>query len=572
MNEFVTAAPPVNEDTHAWLPSPGNESDDWLTMGWRYQIDTWQRMLLLFDTLRQRATNAVEHEQAGMPPLLDFKYEVLLDARTFAHPANYMLLRITAVGTECYEECVDEAARPVIILDPRAGHGPGIGGFKQDSEVGMAMHEGHPVYFVSFLPEPCPDQTLEDVLQALHRFVDEVSRRHGGQPPLLYGNCQAGWSVVLMSADCAGLLGPAVLNGSPLSYWSGEVDVNPMRLAGGLLGGSWPAHLLADLGDGSFDGAWLVFNFEQLNPANTYWDKIYRLFDRIDEEGQRFLDFERWWNGFYRLGREEILAIVENLFIGNKLERGELQVCPGCNLNLQRIRNPLLIFASSGDNITPPHQALNWIPAVYPDTEALKSAGQRIVYLLNQHIGHLGIFVSAAVARFEHRAILESAETLEALEPGLYEMQIVNPTGDPDCRKPQYQVVFKERRVEELHFEQPQASFEKVRQLSELNESIYSTFFSPWVQAVSTPWSAELMRYMHPLRLHRYLLSERYNPAMAAIEAMADQVRAHRISTEDDNPYRQLERQASRQMVSMLESWRKIRDTGYELMFKALYE
>src|SRR3546814_14985094 len=78
--------------------------------------------------------------------------------------------------------------------------------------------------------------------------------------------------------------------------------------------------------------------------------------------------------------------------------------CP-CVVDLKRIRNPLVIFASSGDNITPPHQALAWLPAIYPDTAALKAAGQRIVYLLNPHVGHLGIFVSASVARHEHRAI-----------------------------------------------------------------------------------------------------------------------------------------------------------------------
>ena len=39
---------------------------------------------------------------------------------------------------------------------------------------------------------------------------------------MLYGNCQAGWATVLLAADCEGLVGPAVLNGSPLSYWAGH--------------------------------------------------------------------------------------------------------------------------------------------------------------------------------------------------------------------------------------------------------------------------------------------------------------------------------------------------------------
>ncbi|WP_425290036.1 DUF3141 domain-containing protein, partial [Shewanella algae] len=79
--------------------------------------------------------------------------------------------------------------------------------------------------FVSFFPEPCRGQTLADVLHTLRRFVEAVRARHPDHPPVLYGNCQAGWAVTLLSADCHGLVGPAVLNGSPLSYWSGEAGI-----------------------------------------------------------------------------------------------------------------------------------------------------------------------------------------------------------------------------------------------------------------------------------------------------------------------------------------------------------
>ena len=89
---------------------------------------------------------------------------------------------------------------------------------------------------------------------------------------------------------------------------------------------------------------------------------------------------------------------------------------------MRRLRNPLVIFASQGDNITPPHQALGWIPELYGDRDAIVRAGQRIVYLLHDRIGHLGIFVSAAVAEREHQAILASLPEIEALAPGLYEM------------------------------------------------------------------------------------------------------------------------------------------------------
>ena len=36
------------------------------------------------------------------------------------------------------------------MIDPRAGQGPGIGGFKSDSEIGDALDAYHPVYFIGF--------------------------------------------------------------------------------------------------------------------------------------------------------------------------------------------------------------------------------------------------------------------------------------------------------------------------------------------------------------------------------------------------------------------------------------
>lgn len=536
-----------------------------------YQVDLWQRSILFWDTLRQRANNMLEHERAGLPPLLDFKYEIILDARGFEHPANYALLRITEVGEDCWEDCVDPDKPPVIVVDPRAGHGPGIGGFKHESEVGMALHEGHAVYFVVFFPEPAPGQSLADVLHALRRFVEEVAKRHPGTPPVLYGNCQAGWAVTLLSADCEGLAGPTVLNGSPLSYWAGESGVNPMRVSGGLLGGAWLTHFISDLGNGRFDGAWLAQNFENLKPEKAIWEKYAGLFHSIDSERDRFLEFERWWNGFYFLSREEMLAIVENLFIGNKLEQGLMQVCDGCIADLRRIRSPVIVFASYGDNITPPHQALGWVPAVYKDTDDLKQAGQRIVYLTNPHVGHLGIFVSGKVARLEHRAILESLDEIEALDPGLYEMKIDNPSGDPDCHKPDYSVRFEHRQVEDLKAEYPRAAFEKVQQVSEYNETMYQTFVSPWVQALTNPWFAEGLKWMHPMRTSRYLFSETFNPWMRGVAMLAETVAKDRKPLPEDHPLIEKERELFDEISTAIERARVGRDASYEQLFSLLY-
>ena len=535
-----------------------------------YQRDVWERTILFWDTLRQRADNMIAHERAGKPPLLDFDYELILNARRFERPVNYALLRITRYGDKCLEDCLDPAKPPVMIVDPRAGHGPGIGGFKRESEVGIAMHEGYPVYFAVFFPEPSPGQTMADVLHTLRRFTEEVSRRHEGKPPVLYGNCQAGWAIAILAADCQGLAGPAVLNGSPLSYWAGESGVNPARVSGGLLGGAWLTHLASDLGDGRFDGAWLVQNFENLKPEGV-WEKYANLLSHIDRERERFLEFERWWNGFYVLSREEMLAIVENLFVGNTLEQGKLRICPHCFVDLRRIRNPLVIFASYGDNITPPHQALGWIPTVYSSTDDMKQAGQRIVYLINTHVGHLGIFVSASVARLEHRAILESVKRIEALPPGLYEMKIDNPTGDPDCGHDAYSVRFEERRVEDLRFPENRPAFSRVAEVSAALDALYSATLGKWIEATSTPLSAQWLEWLHPMRVSRYAFASVFNPWLRAWAPIAASVAQDRHAVPDTNPLKAREIEAFDAVRDSIARAREHRDAGYEFWFEALY-
>ena len=266
-----------------------------------------------------------------------------------------------------------------------------------------------------------------------------------------------------------------------------------------------------------------------------------------------------------------MVAIVENLFIGNKLEQSEIRICDCCTIDLRRIRNPFIIFASYGDNITPPHQALGWIPAVYRVTNDLKAAKQRIVYLTNPHVGHLGIFVSAGVARFEHRAILESLTEIEALAPGLYEMKIDNPTGDPDCHRSQYSVRFEERDVKALRFNYPRKAFERVQQVSEINDRLYQTFVSPWVQAIVNPWTAEAMKWLHPMRINRYLFSESFNPWMRGIAALAAAVAKDRTPLPENQPFLKEERKAIERASEAIERTTSWRDAAEEQAFNLIY-
>ena len=183
---------------------------------------------------------------------------------------------------------IDLTRRPFVVIDPRAGHGPGIGGFKADSEIGVAMKAGHPCYFIGFMPEPVPGQTIEDVARAEGAFIEKVIALHpdADGKPCVIGNCQAGWAVMMLASLRPELFGPMIIAGAPLSYWAGVRGQNPMRYSGGLLGGSWLTALTSDLGGGKFDGAWLVQNFENMNPSNTLWSKQYNVYSKVDTEAE----------------------------------------------------------------------------------------------------------------------------------------------------------------------------------------------------------------------------------------------------------------------------------------------
>lgn len=528
-----------------------------------YAVDAFQRSALYLDVIRERGNIFLEHLLGGKPALLKFDHELLIDGRSLPHPCNYSLLHILPpAGTR-----VDETLRPFVVVDPRAGHGPGIGGFKPDSQIGVALRAGHPVYFITFAPDPVDGQTLGDVARAEAHFLEEVGRRHADAgKPVIIGNCQAGWAVACLAAVWPDRVGPIVLNGAPLSYWAGSAKQNPMRYSGGTLGGSWMAALSSDLAGDRFDGAYLVSNFENLNLGNTYWGKYYNLYANVDTERERFLEFERWWGGYFRMTGEEIQSIVENLFVGNRLARGEV-VADGQHIDLRNITSPVVVFASWGDNITPPAQALNWVLDVWGTEKAIEAAGRTIVYLVHHTIGHLGIFVGGAIARKEHDQIVNTMDMIDALPPGLYEMVISDKDESErfaDLEVGKYSVRFERRTMDDIRALDPdgredEAVFSTVAQLSDINMKAYQTWLQPWVKLMGNRALGDTLRMLDPLRLQHLALSD-LSPVAPWLRMVAQKAREQRKPVDADNPWLAWEKLGSEWLVEGLNAVGNARD------------
>jgi hypothetical protein len=351
-----------------------------------------------------------------------------------------------------------------------------------------------------------------------------------------------------------------------------------MRYTGGLLGGSWLTAFTSDLGAGKFDGAWLVQNFENMNPSNTLWTKQYNVYSEVDTEASRYLEFERWWGGHVNLNAEEIQFIVDELFIGNNLAAGRIKTTDGSLVDLRNIRSPIVVFCSKGDNITPPQQALGWILDLYRDVDEIRSYGQTIVYTVHETVGHLGIFVSGGVARKEHSEFSSNIDLIDVLPPGLYEATFEAKSADtanPDLAIGKWIMRCERRTLDDIralggNSPEDERRFATAARVSEINLSAYRKFVQPWVRAMTTPQMAEWIYKLHPLRVQYEALAGD-NPLTRAIAATAEKVRENRKPASSDNPLLAAQDAVSKTIVAALDSWRDAQEAFSETLFLAIY-
>jgi pimeloyl-ACP methyl ester carboxylesterase len=542
----------------------------------QYACDFWQRSILFLDILRQRGNQREQMLAHEVTSVLSYDSELVMRGDELRHPVNYSLLRI--IPPEGVE--IDNRKRPVFVLDPRAGQGPGIGGFKQASEIGDAFRAGHPVYFAGFTASPVAGQRIEDVARAFTIFIGKVAELHPEAlgKPFVFGNCQAGWHAMMAACMRPDVVGPMVIAGTPLSYWAGVRGKNAMRYLGGWYGGSWLDRLTSDIGNGIFDAAWLVGNFDNLNPANTLWTKQYSVWANPEQEKNRYLQFEKWWGDFVLLRGEEMQWMVDNLFIGNKFSTGQIITSDGIRLDLREVKTPIICFCSHGDNITPPQQALDWILDNYQSVDEIRECGQRIFYNIDPKVGHLAIFVGTKVAAKNHAEFINNMELIDAMPPGLYEIVITEKPGTETFSSAEagdFDLLIEERGLDDIralgcNSPEDEREFAAVAHVSEFNNAVYQTFLQPWIKMMSGPQQARAAIELNPLRLGYSLLADR-NPMMRAVAPLANSVRAERTPASADNLFITMQQQFSKTMIDALNLYRDVRDELVERIFHSVY-
>ena len=242
-------------------------------------------------------------------------------------------------------------------------------------------------------------------------------------------------------------------------------------------------------------------------------------------------------------------------------------------VDLKHNNNPVVVFASFGDNITPPQQAFNWIIKTYGTVDEIKRRGQVIVCIGHENIGHLGIFVSAKIARKEHKEIIASFDMLDWMPPGLYQMDIEEDPAEPG----EYKVSYFEKRMNDIKAlddgVDDEKAFFSVRALSRVNDTVYQLLVSPWLKLVVNEPVAETLRQLHPMRTQRYLMSD-LNPWMFPFAVGASMIRSNgnRHPVAEENVFYQMEKFTSDLISQGLNNYRDMRDSFCEATFKFMFE
>ena len=246
--------------------------------GYRYAVDcdaALDPVLGHAAPARQQLRRA--HATQGLQPVLHFDYEIVLDGRKLRAPGQ---LRAAAHHAARGRDGRCRSGGPTSSSIRAPATAPASAASRTIRRSAWRCAPGHPVYFVIFFRDPEPGQTLLDVCEAEQQFVQQGARAApDSAKPAIIGNCQGGWAAMMLAAVRSRRHRPDrhqrradVVLGRRLAAKARATTRCAMPAACSAARGS--PRSSADLGNGKFDGAHLVQNFENLNPANSLLGQV----------------------------------------------------------------------------------------------------------------------------------------------------------------------------------------------------------------------------------------------------------------------------------------------------------
>ncbi len=297
----------------------------------------WRKMKGVLDFIDRVEANRPEWATAN---------KVVLDKPSFA-------LRDFSTGAK---NSLDPGKTPVLIVPPNSGHLSTIADYEDGKSIVQTMlGKGRRTLAVDW--KSASPENIQLITDMVHDVVKSIDAA-GGKVQLV-GLCQGGWVAAIVNALYPEKVEALYLAGTPLDATRGDNQITRISKDKPMEFFNWMVHGigLPNVQDGENQ----LEGFMNLGPDNGRAKKIdfwTELFNNIEDPAYvtRAERFARW---FYHVNHLSLwyLEAIEKLFKGNELYKGKLRIQVGDHLetvDLSRIKNPIVMFEGTKDDITPP--------------------------------------------------------------------------------------------------------------------------------------------------------------------------------------------------------------------------
>lgn len=285
---------------------------------------------------------------------------------------------------------------PTLVLPPQAGHSSSIVDYNEkQSQLATILAAGlSRAYSLDWKPatQETTHTTIEDYVELIRRAVDRI-----GGPVNLIGDCQGGWLAAIYAALHPADTHTLTLAGAPIDFHAGDGAIPAHTQLMTTAFGMTPYRMLVVMGGGNMPGEAVLNGFISIRPEAELAKQL-QLYTHLrdGEHLHRYREFEDWFKFTQDVPGTFYLWLVEHLFRGNELIRGEL-VVSGRSVDLGEISCPLYLLAGADDHITPPEQ-------VWAAADAVGTPAGDVTRRITEG-GHLGLFMGREALR-EHWPLL----------------------------------------------------------------------------------------------------------------------------------------------------------------------
>ena len=279
---------------------------------------------------------------------------------------------------KCFREGDTDSAR--FINPPMAGHHSNVA----ERVVRFYLENTEDsVYAIEW--KAATDETKNYGIDAIVESLD-VAINYAYEKTLhLVGLCQGGWADAIWAALNPQSLASLTIAGTPIDF---VIDGGKCQMWLSMVSNSYIDRVI-DRHDGLWPGKMQLTGFKMLNPVDRYvgtYTELQRHIQNDDEAAiKKWIRNNSWYETCQNLPGRMIREVIRQLFRGNELVRGDLEVWHQ-KVDLSRITCPVVTITGENDDITLEHQC----SAIHDYVSSERQAHFHV-----PDCGHIGIFLKS---------------------------------------------------------------------------------------------------------------------------------------------------------------------------------